>query len=127
MSQASVKGAAAAPEPAKAKEVDAAPTQAVRTILSPAAQALRHAHPVILIAFFVLRFRALVADPVPTMRTSLPVVAAIQAAYTIVCLPAVGSQGGKTYKKLRPGEKKKAGSEGTGPNIAVVRFPRAFL
>jgi len=127
MSQASGRGvvAAAAAAPEKAKETDA-PTQAVRTIPSPEAQALRHAHPVLLLALFAIRFRALVADPVPTMWSSLPVVLAVQAAYTIVCLPPVGSQGAKVHRKPRPGEKKKSSLEGAGPNIAVVGSFFAF-
>ncbi|RWA05698.1 hypothetical protein EKO27_g9407 [Xylaria grammica] len=116
----------AAPEPAKPKETDS-PTQAVRTIPSPEAQALRHAHPAIVLALFALRFRALVADPVSTMQNSLPVVLALQAAYTIICLPAAGSQGTKAWRKLRPGEKKKAGSEAAGPNIAVTTLVALVL
>lgn len=118
MSQASSKDGAAQ-EPAKIKEIDT-PTQAVGTIPTPEAQTLRHAHPAILLALFALRFRALVADPVSTMQTSLPVVVALQAAYTIVCLPAAGSQGAKAPRKLRPGERRKAAGEVSEPNVAVV-------
>ncbi|KAF2965670.1 hypothetical protein GQX73_g7876 [Xylaria multiplex] len=113
-------------EPAKSKETDNL-TQAVQTIPSPEAQALRHAHPAIVLALFAVRFRALVADPVSTMQSSLPIVLALQAAYTIVCLPAAGSQGTKVFKKLRPGEKKKAGSEAAGPNIAVTTIVAIVL
>ncbi|TRX97245.1 hypothetical protein FHL15_002039 [Xylaria flabelliformis] len=118
MSQTSGKGVPAQ-ELAKPKETDA-PMQAVRTIPSPEAQALRHAHPAVLLALFAIRFRALVADPVSTMQSSLPVILALQAAYTVTCLPAAGSQGAKTFRKLRPGEKKKTGSETAGPNLAVT-------
>lgn len=100
-------------------------TQAVRTLPSPNAQALRYAHPALLLALFVARFNALVADPVSTMQSALPVVFALQAAYTIVCLPAAGSQqqGQGGAKKLRPGEKKKAGGEAAArPNYAVVGY-----
>lgn len=115
--------AAVAQEPAK-PAVDNTSTQAIRTIQTPAAQALRHAHPAILLGFFGLQFRALVADPVSTMAAALPVVAVLQAAYTMVCLPAVGSQGVKAHRKARPGEKKRVhnhGAEGGAPNLAVVR------
>ncbi|KAI1148216.1 GPI biosynthesis protein family Pig-F-domain-containing protein [Nemania diffusa] len=125
MSQASGPGPAA-PEPAKPKDADT-PTQAVRTIPTPEAQALRHAHPALLLAFFALRFRALVADPVATMQSSLPVVLALQAAYTIVCLPAAGSQGARAARKLRPGEKRKGGSETAGPNVAVTTLAAVVL
>lgn len=118
MSQTPGKGAPV-PELVKPKETDA-PIEAVRTIPSPEAQALRHAHPAVLLALFMIRFRALVADPVSTMQSSVPVILALQAAYTIVCLPAAGSQAAKAPRRLRPGEKKKAGLETAGPNIAVV-------
>jgi GPI ethanolamine phosphate transferase 2/3 subunit F len=93
----------------------------VHILPSSQAQAARHVHPVLLASFFLLRFNALVQDPVSTMYNSLPVVIAIQLAYSIVCLPPVGSQSAKAPKKLRPGEKKKPGAETSGPNIAVVR------
>ncbi|KAI0102746.1 GPI biosynthesis protein family Pig-F-domain-containing protein [Nemania sp. FL0031] len=126
MSQASGRGVVATPEPAKSKETDA-PTQAVRTIPTPEAQALRHAHPAILLSLFALRFRALVADPVSTMQSALPVVLALQAAYTIICLPAAGSQGAKAHRKLRPGEKKKGTPEVAGPNLAVTTLVAVVL
>ncbi|KAI1273744.1 GPI biosynthesis protein family Pig-F-domain-containing protein [Xylaria sp. FL0933] len=130
MSQPSRKGVAAAAaipqEPSKPNEPET-PTQAIRTIPSPKAQALRHAHPALLLGLFAIRFRALVSDPVSTMQSSLPVVLALQAGYTITCLPAAGSQGMKTFKKPRPGEKKKTGSDGAGPNIAVTTLVALVL
>ncbi|KAI0399803.1 GPI biosynthesis protein family Pig-F-domain-containing protein [Xylaria palmicola] len=127
MAQASAKSAAAAAqELAKAKEADA-PMQAVRALPSSAARALRHAHPAVLLALFAARFRALVVDPVPAMQSALPVVLALQAVYTIVCLPAAGSQGARAPRKPRPGEKRKPGSEATGPNIAVTTLVALVL
>ncbi|KAI0143940.1 GPI biosynthesis protein family Pig-F-domain-containing protein [Hypoxylon sp. NC0597] len=103
------------------------PTHAIRIIASSQAQVVRHLHPVLLLSLFLLRFNALVADPVATMSSSIPIVVAIQAAYTITCLPAAGSQTAKPAKKLRPGEKKRAGSESTGPNIAVTTLIALIL
>ncbi|KAI1826534.1 GPI biosynthesis protein family Pig-F-domain-containing protein [Xylaria intraflava] len=125
MSQTPAKGAAPQ-EAAKSKDTQA-PTQAVRTMPSPEAQALRHAHPFILLALFAARFRALVADPVSTMQSSLPVVLALQAAYTIVCLPAARSQGPRAPKRLRPGEKKRVEFEGTGSNLPVTTLVAVVL
>lgn len=100
----------------------AAPTQPIQTLASQEAQTLRHAHPAALLALFALRFRALVADPVSTMQTSLPAVLALQAAYTTFCLPAAGAPTATTApRKLRPGERKKAaGADGGGSHTAVV-------
>ncbi|KAI2625814.1 GPI biosynthesis protein Pig-F [Hypoxylon sp. NC1633] len=102
-------------------------TQAVRIIDSPQAQVIRHLHPVLLLSFFLIRFNALVADPVSTMSSSVPVVAIIQAAYAILCLPAAGSQMVKPVKKLRPGEKKKPGLESATPNVAVTTLVALIL
>ena len=89
-------------------------TQPIHTASSPTAQAIRHAQPALLSALFLVRFDALVADPVSAMLTTLPVVTAIQGAYAVACLPPAGSQG---VRKPRPGEKKKTENE---PNAIVV-------
>ncbi|KAI1443435.1 GPI biosynthesis protein family Pig-F-domain-containing protein [Annulohypoxylon stygium] len=106
-------------EASKSKDGET-PTQAVRTIASPLAQIVKHVYPVLLLSLFVLRFDALVADPVTAMSSSLPVVVAMQIGYVVTCLPPAGSQTTKPAKKLRPGEKKKPGSDSAGPNIAVT-------
>jgi uncharacterized spore protein YtfJ len=79
-----------------------------------------------------VRFRALVADPVSMMTTTLPLTAALQVAYAVLCLPVAGSQGGAggaRKTKARPGEnvvKKRGGGggagEGAGPSAIVVCF-----
>lgn len=104
-------------------------TQPIRILATPQAQAVRHTHPVLLLSLFLVRFRALVADPVPTMSNSLPVLVAIQAAYAIACLPPAGSHGSaKPTRKPRPGEKKKSsGSDASGPNITVVRYVTLYF
>ncbi|KAF7545153.1 hypothetical protein G7046_g9623 [Stylonectria norvegica] len=82
----------------------------------PVALGVAVGHPLLLAALFVWRFDALVVEPVSTLQTALPVVAAVQVAYAVLSLPIAGSQG-KTFRKSRPGEKKKAD---TGPNPIVV-------
>ncbi|KAI1439089.1 GPI biosynthesis protein family Pig-F-domain-containing protein [Xylaria sp. CBS 124048] len=127
MSQTSAK-VTAPQDPVKSKDADA-PTQAIRTLSNPTAQALRQAHPVILLALFAARFRSLVADPVSTMQSALPFILVLQAAYTIVCLPPAGSpQGGaKVAKKLRPGEKKRTDADGTDSNLPVTTLLAIIL
>ena len=91
---------------------------------SPSAQAARHALPALLAAVYVFRFPAIVADPVPAMAGTLPVVAALQVAYAILCLPAAGSPAAASARKTRPGEKKKAaGGAGDAPRGITVRLP----
>lgn len=105
----------------KAKEASLA-MQPVQCLPTPAARAGRVLHPALLSGLFVYQFGALVEDPARTLQDSLPLVALIQVAYVLVCLPVAGSQDSKAAKKPRPGEKKK--QENTGPNPFVVGAPR---
>ncbi|ODA80649.1 hypothetical protein RJ55_03608 [Drechmeria coniospora] len=79
---------------------------------SPLAKRLARARPAVLLALLAVRFNALVAEPVATLQSALPVVVGIQSAYAILCLPVAGSQ---PPKKARRGDKRK-GSEVSGPN-----------
>ncbi|KAK3947515.1 GPI biosynthesis protein family Pig-F-domain-containing protein [Pseudoneurospora amorphoporcata] len=85
-----------------------------------AAQTVRHALPAALTALYLLRFDALVADPVPVMRNALPVVAALQMTYALLCLPAAGEPASKSNRKPRPGEKKKGGDIGSSTIITAL-------
>jgi phosphatidylinositol glycan class F len=96
--------------------------QPTHILSTPTAQAARHALPALQAALFIYRFKDLVADPVPTMWSTLPLVAIIQAAYALLCLPVAGSA--KPSRKPRPGEKKK---DGSGPNVFVVRATLTLL
>ncbi|KAH7025929.1 GPI biosynthesis protein family Pig-F-domain-containing protein [Microdochium trichocladiopsis] len=101
-----------------------APNPPIRVLANPQAATASQIHPAVLLGLFALRFRALVADPVSAMSGSLPVVAAIQIAYAVMCLPPAGSSAAaRQSRKLRSGEKKKvsaASSEGAEPNVAVT-------
>jgi hypothetical protein len=121
MSSPTSKGAAAQPPSASPTKENGpfASLLPVQIRQTPLAQAARHGLPALLAALFVVRFRALVADPVSTMLSSLPVVVAIQLVYAVVCLPAAGSQSAKTARKARPGEKKRSSD---GVNLPVVCF-----
>jgi phosphatidylinositol glycan class F len=79
---------------------------AIPLVNSPLALPASIAHSVLLAGLFYWRFDALVADPVTTLQTGLPVVAAIQAVYLMLSLPPAGSS--LSSKKPRPGEKKKS-------------------
>ncbi|KAK0613402.1 GPI biosynthesis protein family Pig-F-domain-containing protein [Immersiella caudata] len=121
MSSSTIKSVAAqvVPQQTKEKETPAAPVlQPIQIKSTPAAQAARHGFPALLAAVFAVRFPTLVEDPVSAMLTTLPVIAAIQLAYALVCLPAVGSSSAKPSRKPRPGEKKKGGDG--GPNLPVT-------
>ncbi|KAK8138771.1 hypothetical protein PG984_002151 [Apiospora sp. TS-2023a] len=118
MSAPSGKTAAAGSGQKTASLDDEALCRAMPILPSPLAQAIRHVHPVLLLSLFYLRFGALVRDPVPTLLNSLPVVAALQVAYAVICLPAAGSSAAvQPAKKLRPGEKRKTVADANAPNI----------
>lgn len=117
MSTTLVKSGPAAQQPATKAAVPAIPL-----VNSPAALPASVAHQLLLAGLFYWRFDALVADPVSTLQTGLPVVAAIQAVYLILSLPPAGSSG--SSKKPRPGEKRKSdGREAKAipVSICVVR------
>lgn len=67
----------------KAHAIDMFPT--------PVAQTYSHIHPTILLALYSLRFSSLVADPVSTLWSDLPLYTALQTAYVVTCLPQAGS------------------------------------
>lgn len=69
------------------------------------ARLFTNVHPAILLSAYYLRFPALVADPVPTLLTSLLPLAVIQASYAIICLPVTGSST-KGVRRSKPNVKK---------------------
>ncbi|KAH8893422.1 hypothetical protein GQ53DRAFT_745679 [Thozetella sp. PMI_491] len=113
---------AAASKPAGAPAA-AAPLQPVLVKATPAARTAQHAIPALVLALFLFRFDALVADPVSTMTSSLPIILALQTAYVLICLPVAGSApASKAPKKPRPGEKKKPASEPIAFVAALLSF-----
>ncbi|KAK4242560.1 glycosylphophatidylinositol anchor phosphoethanolamine transferase [Achaetomium macrosporum] len=132
MSSSLVKGAAAQAQATSSKAVtvtspSSTPLHPVQTKQTPLAQTARHALPALLTCLFLVRFPALVADPVSTMTTTLPLTAALQVSYAVICLPAAGSHGAKPARKPRPGEKKRIGAEGTGPNAIATSLLSLLL
>ncbi|UZP36121.1 hypothetical protein NXS19_003937 [Fusarium pseudograminearum] len=73
--------------PAQQQPAPKAAVPAIPLVNSPLALPASIAHSVLLSGLFYWRFDALVADPVTTLQTGLPVVAAIQAVYLMLSLP----------------------------------------
>ena len=135
MSTTLAKGAAAQAQ-AQAAFSKAAPVSPATTLRpvqirsTPLAQTARHALPALLAVLFGARFRALVADPVSAMATALPLVAALQVTYAVLCLPAPGStqgsggsggSGARKSQKPRPGESiRRRGADAGAPNAVAV-------
>ncbi|KAM5477111.1 Glycosylphosphatidylinositol (GPI) anchor assembly protein [Microsporum audouinii] len=94
----------------------------IRILSNPTAQAYSHLHPALIASIFGLRFSALVADPVTTLSTLLPVFAVLQIIYVIICLPAAGTTLGSSNKarssgKIGAGLKRKDADNSIGPKI----------
>ncbi|KAI9717637.1 MAG: hypothetical protein M1812_004582 [Candelaria pacifica] len=64
-----------------------------------------HIQPVLVLALFYIRFNALVADPVPTLLTSLLPLSIIQISYVTICLPV-------TTKEATPSTSRKGAKSG---------------
>jgi len=99
--------------------------QPVAIVDTPASKAISIGRPAVLLSACLFRLPALIEDPVSTLRTALPIVAAVQIIYAIVCLPPAGSQQAKPARKARPGERRK--QEATGPNLAVTTILSLLL
>ncbi|KAK4161936.1 putative glycosylphosphatidylinositol anchor biosynthesis protein 11 [Cladorrhinum sp. PSN259] len=90
---------------------------------TPLSQTLRHVHPLLLSALLAARFPALVSDPVAAMSgTILPITAALQVAYAVVCLPVAGgaSQSKSKKSKFKGAAGKSKATAGDGGNNAIV-------
>lgn len=56
-----------------------------------AARFYTHIHPFLVLGVYYIRFNALVADPIPTLLTSLLPLSILQVTYVVTCLPAAKS------------------------------------
>jgi phosphatidylinositol glycan class F len=117
MSSAAAKGQSVPATDPKSSKPSA--LQPVAIVDTPASKAISIGRPAVLLSACLFRLPALIKDPVSTLRTALPIVAAIQIVYAIACLPPAGSQQGKPARKARLGERRK--QEATGPNLVMVR------
>lgn len=83
------------------------PLQPVPILDTPLARGIAFGRPAILLGLFAAGINSLVDDPVSTLLTSLPVVAAVQIGYAVVAVPPAGPEQAQASRKARPGEKKK--------------------
>ncbi|KAK3328020.1 GPI biosynthesis protein family Pig-F-domain-containing protein [Cercophora scortea] len=129
MSSSIAKGAVAQAQAAsKGKDASLSTTlQPVQVRQTAVAQTVRHVFPALVAAVFFFQFGHLVADPVKAMQRSLPVVAALQIGYALLCLPVAGSPAPKLARKVRPGEKKKPSESSVGQNGYVTALLSLLL
>jgi phosphatidylinositol glycan class F len=76
----------------------------IEPLKNDAARLYTHIHPILVLSVYALKFPALVADPVPTLLSTLAPLAVLQIAFVAVCLPPTG--GTPTMRNKKPGEKK---------------------
>ncbi|CRG86046.1 Glycosylphosphatidylinositol anchor biosynthesis protein 11 [Talaromyces islandicus] len=86
----------------------------VSILPTPAAQTYSHVHPALLLALYAVRFPALVADPVSTLLSDLPVFTVLQVAYVVTCLPQAGSHGNNNNN---------ADGSGVGASSSTIAAP----
>lgn len=103
----------------------------ITVLPTPAARIYSHLHPLVIISLYGFRFHALVQDPVATLWSLLPVVAALQSLYVMFCLPAaggtMGGSGSGGSDKARSGKgglkRRRSEAEGSLSRKVVVCFP----
>ncbi|KAL2222448.1 phosphoethanolamine transferase [Thermoascus aurantiacus ATCC 26904] len=81
------------------------------------AQTYANIHPALLLSLYAARFPSLVADPVNALLSQLPLLAVLQVAYVVTCLPPVGSapsSGESSAGGAEGGEKRTVSSSSSG-------------
>lgn len=76
----------------------------IEPLKNDTARLYTHIHPILVLSVYAFKFPALVADPVPTLLSTLAPLAVLQIAFVAVCLPPTG--GTPSLKNKKPGEKK---------------------
>jgi GPI biosynthesis protein family Pig-F len=91
----------------------------ITTFNNALAQAFTNVHPILLLAFYSLRFNSLTEDPVAVLISSIIPTVSIQAAWCVLCLPVFGNAGSTSGEKSTKGKKKAAEQTAMGTRIAV--------
>lgn len=96
------------------------PAAPIEPLKNDVARVYTHLHPAVILSLYALKFRAIVADPVPALLSILAPLAVLQIAYVAVCLPPTGET--PKVKKSKPGEKKRhsPGKLESGLNGTIV-------
>lgn len=85
-------------------KVQPSPAAPIEPLHNDTARLYTHVHPILVLSLFAYSFRSFVADPVPALLSTLPLLAVLQIVFVVVSLPPTG--GTPTIKKQKPGEKK---------------------
>ncbi|KAL5355266.1 GPI biosynthesis protein Pig-F [Aspergillus floccosus] len=109
---------------------------------SQLAQTYATIHPLLLLTLLATRFNALVADPVAELTNDLPLLAVLQVAYMIICLPPAGDDhhhnnqpeekerepkkpapAGMVLRPGKPGYRRRANASSSGNAIMAKVIP----
>ncbi len=93
MSSSVVKTVAPASSAAPSPRLLTPKTPTIPLLAGSTAQRYNHAHALVALAYYYLRFRALVANPLGTMIQDLAPIALTQCAFCAICLPSAGTWG----------------------------------
>ncbi|KAM3441869.1 hypothetical protein MY4824_001283 [Beauveria thailandica] len=111
--------AAASPGPEAAEAKPKILLHPVPVYDSPLAQGVSVGRVAVLLGLLAWQMDNLIADPASTLSRALPVVAAVQAVYVVLCIPPAGSPG-KAGKKPRLGEKARKNDGGVNPISSAI-------
>ena len=90
-------------------------TLPIPLLVTPTSRAYSHIHTLLVLGCYMLRFRALVADPLNTLIADLFPIALAQFTFCVLCLPSAGTwEGGKAIVEQSTGESKTGIGTGTG-------------
>ncbi|KAF1357403.1 hypothetical protein EJ07DRAFT_167588 [Lizonia empirigonia] len=80
----------------------------IELLNTDAAHIYTHIHPILVLSLYAYIFNDLVADPVPTLLSTLLPLAVLQVAFVAVCLPPTSGTSTPQIRKQKQGDKKKA-------------------
>jgi hypothetical protein len=93
-------------------------TRTIPLLSTSDARIYSHAHAPLVLAYYLLRFSSLVADPLNTMIRDLAPIAIAQCVFCAVCLPSAGTWGSGGIPGTASG---KSGKTGSGPGTGSMR------
>lgn len=88
----------------------------VNILPSQLAQTYSYVHPILLLGLCILRFKALVANPIQELLWDLPWLALLQISYVLICLPPAGTT---TDTSSSFEEKKKSPRSTSSPSVTL--------
>ena len=96
-------------------------TRTIPLLSTSDARIYSHAHAPLVLAYYLLRFSSLVADPLNTMIRDLAPIAIAQCAFCVVCLPSAGTWGSGGSAIIPGTASGKSGKTGSGSGTGSMR------